>query len=43
MNSTKMDEEPIDNDPESMPDVLNQNNNSNHHKQSTLYQYKGDA
>lgn len=43
MNSTKMDEEPTDNDPESMPDELNQNKKSNHHKESTLYEYNGDA
>lgn len=30
-----MDEEPTDNDPESMSDVLNQNKKSNHHKEST--------
>lgn len=43
MNSTKMDEEPNDNDPESMSDVLNQNKKSNHHKENTLHQYNGDA
>lgn len=44
MNSAKMDEEPTDNDPESMPGVLNYNKKSTlHHKESTLYQYNGDA
>lgn len=43
MNSTKMDEKPTDNDPESMSDVLNQNKKRNQHKESTLYEYNGDA